>query len=75
MVEFYIDTRVDLKTGFPHGLLRTTLRTLTLECCASLHKSCTISTLLILTRCVIIKLRIQGTKYLGAKSVLLMTPV
>jgi hypothetical protein len=59
-----------LKTVFPHGPLRTTLRTLTLECCASLHKSCTISTLLILTRCVIIKLRIQRTKYLGAKSVL-----
>jgi len=29
MVEFYIDTRVDLKTVFPHG--PPTLRTLTLQ--------------------------------------------
>ena len=29
MIEFYIDTRVDLKTMFPHG--PPTLRTLTLQ--------------------------------------------
>ena len=66
-VEFYIDTRVDLKTVFPHEPLRTTLRTpdvgMLCEFAQKLHNKH------------LIKLRIQRTKYLGAKRVLLMTPV